>query len=206
MVKGKVLKDEDDLSKVAGLKEGATIMMMGTAEEKGLKEPEKPIKFLEDMTAEEKAAALHEKAQIVLPAGLENLGNTCYMNSTVQCLSRVKELKAALKNMKPPQLDQMGAGGGLDGHTALALAGGQLMKDLEVKGFSYPPAQFVNTLRQVYPIFNETTDKGHHKQQDADECYQSIVQAWRAPLKTANNDEDLIGSLFEIEMLTEMQN
>ena len=83
MVKGKVLKDEDDLSKVAGLKEGATIMMMGTAEEKGLKEPEKPIKFLEDMTAEEKAAALHEKAQIVLPAGLENLGNTCYMNSTV---------------------------------------------------------------------------------------------------------------------------
>jgi len=26
--------------------------------------------------------------------------------------------------MKPPELDQMGAGGGLDGHTALALAGG----------------------------------------------------------------------------------
>jgi len=51
------------------------------------------------MTAEEKAIAMHEKAQIVLPAGLENLGNTCYMNSTVQCLSRVKELKAALKNM-----------------------------------------------------------------------------------------------------------
>ena len=67
--------------------------MMGTAEEKGLKMPEKPIKFIEDMSAAERAAALHEKAQIVLPAGIENLGNTCYMNSTVQCLSRVKELK-----------------------------------------------------------------------------------------------------------------
>lgn len=41
------------------------------------------IKFVEDMTAEEKARILHEKTGGTLPAGLENLGNTCYMNSTV---------------------------------------------------------------------------------------------------------------------------
>lgn len=51
MVKGKVLKDEQDMSKF-GFKEGMTIMMMGTAEEQGLKEPEKPIVFLEDMSEE----------------------------------------------------------------------------------------------------------------------------------------------------------
>ena len=59
MIKGKILKDDDDLSKF-GLKNGMTLMMMGTAEDKGLKEPEKPIKFLEDMTPKERAEAMNE--------------------------------------------------------------------------------------------------------------------------------------------------
>jgi len=42
MIKGKVLKDDDDLTKF-GLNNGMTLMMMGTAEEQGLREPAKPI-------------------------------------------------------------------------------------------------------------------------------------------------------------------
>ena len=56
---------------------------MGTPEGKEYKEPANPVKFIEDMTPEERAKVLHEKTGEVLPAGLENLGNTCYLNSTL---------------------------------------------------------------------------------------------------------------------------
>lgn len=59
---------------------------------------------------------------------------------------------------------------------------------------------FVNTMRRVFPIFDEKDNHGHHKQQDADELFQSMLQAWRGPLKTANDGQDIIGNLFEIEL------
>ena len=83
MAKGKINKDTEEWSKYPGVKEGLTMMLMGTAEGNELKAPEVTMKFVEDMTPEEKAKALREKTGIVIPAGLENLGNTCYMNSVV---------------------------------------------------------------------------------------------------------------------------
>ena len=55
MAKGKIIKDEGSWSDYPAVKEGAVLMLMGTAEGKELKTPDVAIKFVEDMTAEEKA-------------------------------------------------------------------------------------------------------------------------------------------------------
>ena len=178
-------------------------MMMGTAEGNELKAPEKQIKFVEDMTAEERAQALQEKAGIVLPAGLENLGNTCYMNSTVQALKRVNELKEALKTY------QGDAQFGADAGKHMALAARRLFTDLDKKGEPFAPVQFVQVMRQVYPQFDETDDHGHHKQQDAEECYSQLLTSFKNALKL-NDDEtgstDLVEKLFGIELVNTVKN
>lgn len=57
----------------------AQVVLMGSST--GIPEKKAAVVFLEDMTAAEAV-----KAGATLPAGLRNVGNTCYMASTLQCL------------------------------------------------------------------------------------------------------------------------
>lgn len=161
MAKGKIIKDDQVWADYPTVKEGVQLMLMGTAEGNELQKPSQDIKFVEDMTPEEKAAALRAKTGVVIPAGLENLGNTCYMNSVMQSLKRVNELKNAIKDF---ELDNSNRGMAGDPSVALTQSAKGLFNDLDNKGESFAPYNFVQTMRTVFPMFDERDEKsGHHK-------------------------------------------
>lgn len=145
-----ILKDEEDLCRLT-IKEGQQVLLMGTAEVVAV--PKATIKFVEDLDVEELA-----KKGAIIPAGLSNLGNTCYMNATIECLRYMPELRQALQSSQIINL------------SSLLRA---TFDELDRSGSSIPPYTFVHNLRTSFPQFAET-NQGRFMQQDAEEFYNAL--------------------------------
>ncbi|XP_031092747.1 ubiquitin carboxyl-terminal hydrolase 6-like [Ipomoea triloba] len=191
MVKGGLLKDDADWSKVA-VKEGQRLMMMGTADEI-VKAPEKSPVFVEDMPEEEQVINVGHSA------GLFNLGNTCYMNSTVQCLHSVPELKSALTLY--PHADRRND---LDSSShLLTVATRDLFSELDKNVKPVSPMQFWMVLRKKYPQFGQLNN-GVFMQQDAEECWTQLLYTLSQSLKrqVSSDTSDTVKDIFGIDLVS----
>ncbi|KAJ7858625.1 hypothetical protein B0H14DRAFT_2748222 [Mycena olivaceomarginata] len=136
---------------------------------------------------------------------LNSLGNTCYMNATLQAMRAIPELQTALGVEKPapasasasdtppdmPGLLPTDASAPIPAITAPApvarpvlpgLPGalGSLYSTMSRTADTVAPVAFLNLLREVNPQFAERTRGGNamlasYAQQDADECLTTIV-------------------------------
>lgn len=191
MIKGATLKDSSwDTVK---LRNGLTILMMGTKDEDMPTQPIEKTKFLEDMDENEVMSAME------LPAGLQNLGNTCYMNATVQCLKSVPEFRNSLAKFS----GQVSLGGGADA-ASMTAALRDLYKTMD-QGSTIPPIIMLQVLHNAFPRFAERGEQGGYQQQDANECWMEMLRMvqQKAPATEDGNASNAVDQFFGIECETE---
>ncbi|KAK2795897.1 hypothetical protein FQN50_009675 [Emmonsiellopsis sp. PD_5] len=188
LVKGGQLKDDTDLSTL-GARPGQTFMMLGTPASGDvssiLGKPKEATKFIEDMTEAEAA-----RAEGATPAGLQNLGNTCYLNSTLQTLRIVPELQEELLKYKPSTRERnTSALLGMSSSMDLTASLRDLYKQMSETQEGFPPIMFLNALRSAFPQFAQKARDGHgYAQQDAEEAWSQIISQLRQKLKPENGE------------------
>ncbi|TIA93624.1 hypothetical protein E3P99_00107 [Wallemia hederae] len=184
MIKGGMLKDDTDMHKLgSSIKPGHLFMVIGAAGP--LPEaPQQKIVFMEDLNDSQLSQALKN------PVGLTNLGNTCYLNSSIQVLRAIPELQSSLNDRQ---------------NSGLLRSLQSLFSSLNNSTDAITPTTFLTMLRSTYQQFTETDRYGQFAQQDAEEAWGAILNSLGAELTTTQGksfvDQYMKGS-FVKEMST----
>ena len=165
-----VLKDETALTELSlsTITPPIQMLLMGSATLPV--EPVKKTVFLEDLPPE-------EAAKMAEPSGLVNLGNTCYLNSVLQCLRVIPHLRDGLKRYTP---NRNGSNGNNQQGQMQALLLTSLlstMDSLDKSPQACSPNNLVMATKMAFPQMAQTGPQGQPMQQDAEEFYSGLMSA-----------------------------
>ncbi|QSL64878.1 hypothetical protein MERGE_002182 [Pneumocystis wakefieldiae] len=187
----KQVKD-DAIFQDFNVKPYSTIMLLGSTEAQSEISFEQPV-FLEDTSGPQ----IHQK--LSLPSGLKNLGNTCYMNSTLQMLKSMPELELELEKVSQDKTRKLDKSGTIIESLSDVFRNMNVCRD-------FSPLIFLGCLRIVFPQFAER-DKIHGRfcQQDAEECWSQLIQNLRTHLPMNGNSPSFVNKYMVGTLINEIK-
>lgn len=174
LIKGGKLTDDVVVSSL-GLNLKNPIMVLGTPDKDLPTGGAQKQVFLEELNDKQLGKVSNE------PSGLQNLGNTCYLNSSLQTIFRMKDIREKIQNYKGTA-------------NPLVKALKSLFDSMSKKQDNVAPMVALMQFRNQFPQFAEQ-EMGIYKQQDAEEAFSQLLNSLGSVLEI----DDLLRITYKVQ-------